>query len=191
MARYFIALLLPEPLKYKVTQIQQHFAQQYASCKALNSPPHITLQPPFEQVPEQTELLAQTLQVFAEEFSPVPVCLSGFGAFSSRVIYLNVLSTFELVRLQSELTTTLAQILGSRHPKVEQRRYVPHVTVAFRDLTPANFAASWSIWQKQPFKANFVAPALGLLKHNGQLWLTEAEFPFSGNSATDQAIRTI
>jgi 2'-5' RNA ligase len=48
LARYFIALLPPQEMQDYANQVRQHFADHYASRKAFNSPPHITLEPPFE-----------------------------------------------------------------------------------------------------------------------------------------------
>lgn len=176
MTRYFIALLLPQPLQDRVIQIQQHFAEQYGSCKALNSPPHITLQPPLDQSPEQVAVLLQALSRFVLGRFSITVELSGFGAFIPRVIYVNVLQTAELLRLQSELAVSLQEVQTFTATPSNQRPYVPHVTVAFRDLTTTKFWESWPIWQQQPFKAKFLAKHLTLLRHTGQVWVPEAEF---------------
>jgi 2'-5' RNA ligase len=207
VTRYFIALLPPENVQDAVTRIQQQFADCYASHKALNSPPHITLQPPFEQtntsVLGQADLsalarslgvssggsthpiatLEQFLANFAAEHQPVPIQLSGFAAFAPRVIYINVLKTPELLALQAALLEKLERQLGIVQPTAKNRPFAPHITVAFRDLTPENFQAGWAKFQHQLFQYEFTVPALTLLVHRDRRWLISANFAFGNCSA--------
>jgi len=178
MARYFIALLPPQEIQAAVNQIKQHFADCYASCKAQNSPPHITLQPPFEWAIPQTSL-GQCLLAFAPRYSSVPIQLSGFGAFTPKVIYIQVVKTPELLALQAELSAYLERELKIVDAAAKKRAYAPHLTVAFRDLTQPNFWAAWSEFQHQPFQVEFTASALTLLLHDGQRWQIHADFPFA------------
>lgn len=87
-SRWFIALIPPQDMQDYANQVKQQFADQYASRKAFTSPPHVTLHPPFI-IPtvEITETLNQ-LAAFAADRPPIPVTLSGFGAFPPRVIYI-------------------------------------------------------------------------------------------------------
>lgn len=178
MARYFIALLPPLGVQDAAMQIQQHFAEGYASRKAQNSPPHITLQPPFEWLMEQALPLEQSLSDFAHTQKSVSISLSGFAAFPPRVIYINVLKTLELITLQTALAAYLESKLGITDPVSKKRVFKPHLTVAFRDLTRANFKAAWVEFQHQPFEFQFTVSALTLLMHNGQRWNAIADFSF-------------
>lgn len=132
MTRYFIALLPPQEIQAPVNTIKRQFVDRYASRKAQNSPPHITLQPPFEWSAEQVAL-EQCLLSFAHNCKPVVIQLAGFGAFALRVIYINVLKTSELLSLQAALATHLEKELTIVDPS-KSRTYAPHVTVAFREL---------------------------------------------------------
>jgi len=178
MARYFLALLPPQEVQAAVNQVKQHFADRYASCKAQNSPPHITLQPPFEWATAQVSL-EQSLLAFGQRHSPVPIQLSGFGAFAPRVIYIQVLKTPELLALQAELATYLERELKIVDTAAKKRAYAPHMTVAFRDLTRQNFRAAWTEFQHQPFQFEFTVSDLTLLNHNGRCWQIHTDFPFS------------
>ncbi len=179
MTRYFLALLPPQEVQAAVNQIKQHFADRYASCKAQNSPPHITLQPPFEWAIAPVSFLEQRLLVFAQRYSPSYISLSGFGAFAPRVIYIQVVKTPELLALQAELSAYLQRELKIVDAAAKKRAYAPHMTVAFRDLTQPNFRAAWSEFQHQPFQFEFSVSALTLLHHDGRRWHIHASFPFS------------
>jgi len=178
--RYFIALLPPAPLAAAIVALQQQMAAEYQSRKALNSPPHLTLQPPFTRPAAEQEQLAAALAAFARGRSPFPVQLDGFGAFPPRVIFLQPRPCPALLELQRDLQAYCAQIWAL---PVERRPFRPHVTVAFRDLTPAAFRRAWSRWAEQPFAAEFLATALALLRHDGQRWQVATQLPLGSDSS--------
>lgn len=178
-SRFFIALLPPLEIQDYVNQIKQHFAENYASRGAQRSPPHITLQPPFEWLPEQVPVLEESLSRFAKERESVPVTLSGFGAFPPRVIYINVLKTQELLALQTDLMAHLESNLGIVDQVARTRAFSPHMTVAFRDLTRQNFKAAWPEFQHRQLQFEFPADCLTLLLHDGKRWNVLAEVPFA------------
>lgn len=176
--RFFIALLPPPDIQAQVNAIKQHFSDCYDSRAALKSPPHITLQPPFELQLVNLPALKQCLSTFANHREPVPVNLSGFAAFPPRVIYINVLKTQELLILQTDLMAYLETSLGIVDPVSKSRPFSPHMTVAFRDLTRQNFKAAWPEFQQQALQFEFTANYLTLLLHDGKRWNVSDEFPF-------------
>lgn len=175
--RFFVALLPPQKVQEFANGVKQHFAEVYNSRAAQKSPPHITLQPPFEWPPAELPLLTQPLQNFAQSRRSISVTLDGYGAFKPRVIYINVLKTPELLATQQELMSSLESI-GIIHPS-KSRSFAPHLTVAFRDLTRPNFHQAWTEFAPQTLHFEFIVPKLTLLVHNGRCWEISAEFPFS------------
>lgn len=175
---YFIALLPPQDIQERVTEIKQYFADNYQSRAALKSPPHITLQPPFKWLDENLPMLQQCLSQFAAERSPFPITLSGFAAFPPRVIYVNVVKTPALLSLQADLSARLQTVLNIVDPSSQQRPYSPHVTVAYKDLTKPNFKAAWLEFKERSLQFEFTATHLTLLLHNGQRWNIHSEFNF-------------
>jgi 2'-5' RNA ligase len=178
--RWFVALLPPSAIQADINQIQHYFATNYGSSKALRSPPHITLQPPFDLANSATLTLA--LSQFAANFAPIPLQLAGFSAFPPRVIFIDVLKTPVLLMLQKSLVNYLAKHLIV-DPQSDLRPFAPHLTVAFRDLTRENFALAWAAFRDRPFQADFVADRLTLLSHDGLGWQVYAEFPLTGAQA--------
>jgi 2'-5' RNA ligase len=179
--RYFIALLPPLEIQTSVRDIQQHFAEHYSSRGALRSPPHITLQPPFLWGVERVNELEGHLKNFAKLRSPVSVVLDGFGAFSPRVIYINIRKSLELLNLQADLMTH-CELLGIVDPISKTRPFAPHMTVAFRDLTRQNFKAAWTKFQHQQLCFEFTANGVTLLIHDNQQWIVHTTFPFACNN---------
>ncbi|MGF1481530.1 MAG: 2'-5' RNA ligase family protein [Cyanophyceae cyanobacterium] len=178
LKRFFIALLPPPEIQQFANEIKQHFAAVYNSRAAQKSPPHITLQPPFQWPVEELPRLQQHLQNFAHRQPSIPVFLDGYGAFKPRVIYINVLKTAELLAVQKELMAYLESSLGIVHQVSKSRPFAPHLTVAFRDLTKANFRQAWPEFESQSLHFEFVVPRLTLLVHNGRCWEVGEEFAF-------------
>lgn len=181
--RFFIALLPPQEIQNSITDIKQIFVDRYHSKAALKSPPHITLQPPFEWLTSDLPTLSQSLSEFATQQHPIAIDLLGFGAFAPRVIFVNVLKTPELLALQTALMAHVEHHLEIVHPVSKTRPFAPHITVGFRDLTKPNFRAAWAEFQHQPLRGDFIAHNLTLLIHNGQRWNVCQEFPFLASHA--------
>jgi len=139
MSRFFIALLPSQDIQDYANQIKQDFADRYASSGALKSPPHITLQPPFEWADANLPLLEASLQEFARGQQPLAIPLRGFDAFVPRVIYINVVRSQELLTLQTNLIAYTESNLEIVDQVSKTRPFAPHITVAFRDLTKQNF----------------------------------------------------
>lgn len=176
----FVALVPPENIQNQVTEIKEYFAREYNSSHALRSVPHITLQPPFKWPTENLSLLQESLETFAQKCSAFPITLSGFSAFPPRVIYVNVVKTPELLKIQKDLIEFTETTLGIVHPPSKIRPFSPHVTVAFRDLTKQNFRTAWLEFKERSLHFEFTVSQLTLLIHNGKRWDICNEFPFQG-----------
>jgi len=178
-SRFFVAFLPPPTFQEQVKDIQQYFAERYQSRGAQKSPPHITLQSPFEWEVAALPLLTTSLEEFANYYSSIPIRLSGFAAFAPRVIYINVVKTPELMALQAHLSAYLAEELAIIDPASQERSFTPHITVAFRDLTRQNFKAAWPEFQFRPLQFEFTAADLTLLIHDEQRWNVNRHFPLN------------
>jgi 2'-5' RNA ligase len=175
---YFIALLPPKNVQEIATKIKQEFAEKYQSKAALKSPPHITLQAPFEWDKHRVDLLEDCLREFTQVESEIPLILNGFAAFKPRVIYMNVLKTPELLTIQKNLTNYLESSLNIVDQRSKNRPFSPHLTVGFRDLTKDNFHQAWLKFEHQPIYFEFTIATLTLLIHNGHCWQISREFDF-------------
>ncbi|MDY6939172.1 MAG: 2'-5' RNA ligase family protein [Cyanobacteriota bacterium] len=176
--RYFVALLPPDKVAEEVTEIKQFFDRTYNSHGALKSPPHITLQPPFHWEAERLTVLTESLAEFTQWHYPIPITLSGFGAFPPRVIYVNVLKTPELMQVRASLFTYLTQKFESIATKADRRSFSPHMTVAFRDLKKHDFYDAWPQFQTRSLSREFTVSHLTLLVHDGRQWQVDRQFPF-------------
>lgn len=172
---FFIALLPPVAIQSKATAVKHYFADVYRSKAALKSPPHITLQPPFNWELSRLTELKTVMANFARQQRSIPVILDGFAAFKPRVIYINVHRTPELLESHRKLMLQLLS-LNIVHNRAKSRPFAPHMTVGFKDLTKANFHRAWDEFKDKSFDAKFTASELTLLYHDGKKWEINAEF---------------
>ncbi|MCU0527460.1 MAG: 2'-5' RNA ligase family protein [Elainella sp. Prado103] len=173
-ARFFIALLPPEPIQSIAARLIQDLSQRYHTRTA-KAPPHITLQPPFGWAPTALPDLTDYLTSFANNHPAIPIELAGFGAFAPRVLYIHVAQTTQLMHQQAALMHGLEEHFGICDPHAQQRSFTPHLTLASRHLTPQSFRQAWEDLQSQSLKANFVVNQLTLLRYE-QHWQVQSEF---------------
>jgi 2'-5' RNA ligase len=176
MQRFFIALLPPPAIQTQVTAIKQYFSEVYHSKAALKSPPHVTLQAPFVWDLRNLARLKTELAQFAAQYPAMPMRLDGFRAFAPRVIYIHVDCYPQLLYLQKALTGWMATDFDIIDPQASYRTFTPHMTVAFRDLTPQAFRQAWPEFEQRVIQFEFMANHLSLLIHDGQQWRVDENF---------------
>lgn len=173
-APYFVALVPPTSIAEEVTAFKKHAAKHFGSKHALNSPPHITLIPPFRWPKDQYLTLSTALSHFNFQTADLSIDLLNFSSFPPRVIFVDVTSNTSLNDLQAQLAQHFSQ-----HFNIQLKGpfgFHPHMTVAFRDLTAEVFPAAWAHFSAQNYRRSFSVEHLSLLRHNGKKWEIEANF---------------
>jgi 2'-5' RNA ligase len=175
--RFFIALLPPLEIQTQVTHWKEYCRDRYHTAAALRSPPHITLMPPFAWATDDTERLLTTLAQFPAPLTRLPITLSGFGAFPPRVIFVHVVPSPQLTRLQADLQAYLTNQLGLEPGQSRDRPFHPHMTIAFRDLSRTAFRPAWAEFEQKSFQKGFTVTTFTLLKHTGKAWEVHSHYP--------------
>ena len=173
---FFIALLPDEVIQKEVTQFKEYAAKHFRSSRALRSPPHITLIPPFKWPEERVGELYAVLEPFAAEEYPFQLGLDNFNSFAPRVIFVDVEKKAELYGLQSRLEAYLEVRLDLKNKS--HHAYHPHMTVAFKDLRRSVFPEAWAYFSKLKYKRAIEVNAVALLQHSGARWEVLHEFVF-------------
>ncbi|HXB40835.1 MAG TPA: RNA 2',3'-cyclic phosphodiesterase [Bacteroidia bacterium] len=175
--KYFLAIVLPEPLQQEVMVLKEYVKEHFNSKAALRSPAHITLHMPFEWKSEKEETLIETLQKFKfkETFQ---IELKNFSCFEPRVVYVDVIKNETLNQLQKELVKHVRLNLNLLNEAQNMRGFHPHATIAFRDLNKNRFNQAWEHFKHQTYNGAFTAGNLHLLKHSPGKWEVYREFPF-------------
>lgn len=178
MNLYFIALVPPFALREEIKTLKDEMQVKYNVRHALKSPAHITLQMPFKRPDEDESIIIQTLGQFALKQKSFSVELSGFGCFSNRVIYLNIIDFSYVQKLHVGLNNLLMNQLSFQNKEINIEIH-PHITIATRDLDATTFVKAWPHYKNREFKASFEINSLVLLKHNGVFWDIYREFLFT------------
>lgn len=184
----FVALLFPQNIAQEITQLKQYCAEQFHTKKALNSPPHITLQPPFKIDPEAKTAIAQYLQTTAATQAPLPITLQNFNCFASRVLYIDVQPSPELQHLQAQLKNDFATQFYIKDRRYGDRPFHPHVTIAFKDLTKLNFDRAWAEFQNRTIFHQLITQNLTLLRYTAHQWQIDQHFPLQTSPSSPTAI---
>jgi 2'-5' RNA ligase len=177
--KYFIAILLPEPILGQVESYKQYLLKQFNLRGALRSPAHITLHRPFEWKAEKENVLIETLQKF--DFSTgFNIELQNFNCFSPRVIYVDVLKNEKLEELHTNLKYFAQNNLKLLNEVEDMRGFHPHVTIAFRDLRKNKFEEVWNTFKEKTFAAKFDYTGFSLLKLESK-WVEREVFEVRKN----------
>jgi 2'-5' RNA ligase len=165
--RFFIALMLPDEVEAYANQVIRELSDRY-NTRTAKAAPHITLQPPFTWPLGSVDMLEGAIATVAASQPAIPVHLSGFGCFSPRVLYINVVKTPELISAQQALMNHLEDDLNIVDPKANGRAFAPHVTVASRRITPGVFKQAWRELRDREVTFKFVCDRLTLLLYENE-----------------------
>jgi len=167
---YFFAIIPPEKVQISVTEIKEDFKNRYNAKHALKSPPHVTLIPPFEFKYSEEKRLIDNLELFSSEESCFLQKLENYGTFPPKVIFIRILKSDHLLNLYERFGKFMAKNLGLSNIYHDSRKFKPHMTVAFRDLTKENFYLAKAEYEKKQISFSYLAQSISLLRHNGKFW---------------------
>ncbi|MGQ2984448.1 2'-5' RNA ligase family protein [Flavobacterium sp.] len=170
---YFIALLPHEAISDEITAFRQDLAQNYNSSRALRNMPHITLKAPFKLDGREHGTLLKWFEGIRPNTGVFNVELEDFGSFDNKnnpVIYVKPLMTPQLEALQ----LSVINAFENNYPEIGihyvERKFHPHMTIAYRDLTPEQYERAMDVYQHKKYNATFRADRFFLLKHDGEQW---------------------
>lgn len=170
LARYFIAIVPPEPAYQQLHRLKEYCFEKYKSKCALRSPPHLTLHMPFLWKEKNEIHLIEGLTAFCQTQTNFNLSLSGFSCFPPRVIFVAVDQNNALINLQRQLVKFCRVELNLLNANYREQPFHPHITIAFRDLKKSVFEEAWQEFSDRPFIQQFSLNNIALLKHDGHRW---------------------
>lgn len=168
MNLYLVALLPPEPIRREVWALKQEVHQRTGSRNAINLPAHITLVPPLRQPPAFEAAAVAALRAFAATQSACLIGLENFAWFQRRTLYVHVSRPAAVQALHQALYAWCATQLPA--VPAPTRPFVPHVTLATRDLPPDMTAALYEEFRQRTYAASASWHELVLFRHDGRKW---------------------
>jgi 2'-5' RNA ligase len=175
---YLLALLPPEPVFSQVWALKQELNQLTGSRNAVRLPPHITLIPPTPQPEEFEAACIAGLTDFAATQPHFRVGVEGFAWFGSRTLFVRLREAEALQAFHAALTAWCAAHLPAI-PR-ESRPFTPHMTLATRDLPPAQVPTLKQLFANRAYAADFEVADFTLFRHDGRQWVARATFALAG-----------
>ena len=169
---YFIALIPKRKLREEINPFKIDLSVRFNSKQALKVFPHITLKTPFKcPANHHNELLNWFCDLRINQ-KPFSILLKNFGAFKNKnnpVLYINPVVTKELHFIQKEIIASFFNLFPEDVHPVDVK-FKPHVTIAYRDLSPEMFSKAWEEYKDKSFDADFEIDAFYLLQHDTKKW---------------------
>lgn len=167
---YFYAILPLEPHLSEMQKITEDISEKYQTRKALNSPPHITLIPPFWYYKEYQDDLKDIQASINQRSVTIPIEIDGFSTFPRKVLFIAVKKNPMLDELVQQLYEMLPDKVKSSirmHPV-----FHPHITIAFKDISWSNFNKAIKEYLELKYQGNFTINTVSLLHHVNGKWQT-------------------
>ena len=169
---YFIAIIPKRELRYKIHLLKEDFAARFNSRKALKVYPHITLKSPMKCPAEEHDNLLSWFKTSIIDETSFAIELKDFGAFhnkSNPVVFVNPVESKALRLLQKQIVSSLKSLMPQYITPVDEH-FHPHMTIAYRDLSPDNFEQAWLEYRDKKFSDIFEIDAVHLLQHDTRKW---------------------
>ncbi|MFM8739078.1 MAG: RNA 2',3'-cyclic phosphodiesterase [Cytophagales bacterium] len=170
LARYFIAIVPPEPIYKQLHQLKIYCFEKYNTKGALRSPPHVTLHMAFIWKEAREDQLIRRIQKFCEKHDGFNLSMAGFSCFPPRVVFVAIAENKKLQSLQRKLVTFCRLEFNLLNANYRKQPFHPHITIAFRDLKKNMFEEAWNEFMRKPLSDSFTVNTITLLKHDGQRW---------------------
>ena len=189
LRRYFVAAIPTEAVQIQTNELKQELGREYDCQPVWNSPPHVTLLPPFERSPDHISRLEHWLPDVIGTLPKFTLQFKGLGAFPKHVLYVGVMRSPVLMRLQNELDLAFEECEApyeySQRPDKRNTYpgFVPHMTLARcrakrkGDKNP--FDSIWAEIRDRPFEATSPIEKITLLEYINRQWKVYGEYPLA------------
>lgn len=173
---HFIALIPEKSFSDKIRVLQEELKEKFSLNYAMRIPPHITLQAPFECRESDQLNLNTCIEGIKKEISPITLTTADFGSFIESVIYVGLQRSSTLIKKQRDIVDHL-ETAGCLVPAQRNNQYLPHITLAHRDLDNLRFPAVWSHITEKKINETFAIERLVVYKHEEGRWLEFISLP--------------
>lgn len=167
---YFIAIVPPPDVAQTMDNIRHQIWQKYESQHALNSPPHLTLIAPVKMNFAAADDLIRKTEALITEHKPFELTGQGVGHFNQHTLYAKVNLSKPLQTLQQDLEHLVKEELNLKTDRPD-RKFTPHLTLAFKDLKKKHFIKAYEFLASQQIRLNFEVENIVLLQYSGSRWL--------------------
>lgn len=177
---YLLALLPPPDLSSQIDEIRKECSEKFKVYKALRPPVHITLYRPVFMEEGFEKNFSILMKSVAYSLKPFMQKLENFDEFNSQVVCIKALKSAALNDLRQSIVSVFRKHRIDPKETSGSLPYLPHITIAYRDVLPEVFPLIWEEYKNRKFKKRFLIDRFTLLKHDNQRWNVHEEFMLSG-----------
>ncbi len=173
--RYSIVSYLGDPVCERVRAVQEKLFELTGSRKCLDAwMPHITIGSGIIVPQERQEETESAFREIADEQSAFRIALHGFGGTEEwkgaregvttpYVLWVNPIITDQLLALFTTIADEITSRYETFYPRILQ--YVPHITVAYGDLTKDGYAKGKKYLDTTNFNDEMVVSHIALVEN--------------------------
>lgn len=174
----FWGLIPGEPVQSEIMAFKRKASLEFSSFRALRSPAHLTLVPPVRIAPDAVDRLDLLIREINKSHDPFMIICNGFSTFPKRVVFVDINQNQSLQSYENDIRRALI----SHAPCVARNEhgFRPHITVAFRDLSPSAFEEAKHYFVQRPYQREWTADGLWRLDHGPEGWYPAVFHPFRG-----------
>lgn len=179
---HFLAVPLDEEHAAEIGFYRAWMRERYQCRSGQRTPSHITLIPPFRagaldggSLSQDSERLLEALLFHADSIPRAFTAgVAGFGAFGERSLYARVLPDPRWDELRDAVRKALA---GDFRLPPPGTAFVPHLTIANRDIPPGAVASALAYLSQQELAFTFDVERVSLYEMHEGLWEEAAGIP--------------
>ncbi|MBP9742104.1 MAG: 2'-5' RNA ligase family protein [Burkholderiales bacterium] len=171
---YYIALIPPEAIQDEVHEFQHIAAVKFETEVTIKSPAHITIVPPFSLHIDEVKPMINNINILLKRnYSPIEVSVTRFYHFDHRNIILEVHKGREIERLFNDLMLVTE---GATHHHNNVAKFIPHITIANRDLSPEVFDKAYDYFNHISYGRDFICETIIVFHFKDGKWLAIKNF---------------
>ena len=169
---HFIGVILPPHLEREAEGKRMWTREKYGCRSGQSTRPHITLIPPFSSS-MKTEVIVDEVRGILEGRRSFTSFLQGYGAFGGRTLFMKVVESEEWRVLSRDVSMGL-RAMGEKI-KVEKKPFVPHITIANRDIPEGAIGEMLSSLSGDKLPESFMVERIGVFHRKGWQWVLSTE----------------
>ena len=157
----FTVSYLPKPIRVKIRKYQKIISKKFNTNKALNWVPHITIANGVSMPESKFHTTCEQIKQICDKTNPIFLSTKKLhfikipnSSFENPyAILIEVNLTKKLQELHNIIQNNIYK--GFKRPSYKSNKYIPHITLAYRDLTKQNFDKAKKFFKDNPIKINY------------------------------------
>lgn len=174
-----IAIVVPEPVYSYARAEQEYIAQTWGPRQSLRNPPHITLIPPLQLLPDEVSKLQDIAHEMASTNFSFELKVNGFESFPPRVIFIKPNFPKELNLLYLRMRNAIRASIPNALNRFPDESFHPHITIAYKDVKPEQFKSMWKYYRNKKVRFTVSIDRFCMLDNRDGQWVIEAQYPLA------------